>query len=204
MPIAVTMDDKYMLESRTVYLTGTQAWCGWTMIARQRDLDAGLNTAAISPAIGLAVRRASTQGAVAGQSASSEEPHRVQPGVTSTEGLAATPCGANQQIHLYPGAATGGSACGTARRPGPSDRSGDVLMKPANYAAPPGTAASCGPCGALTGQVVDERPTRASPPSWPPASRCSIPPALFEEYLDFGCSLRMSRYSGLWVRLQAC
>ena len=45
MPVAVTLDDKYVLESGRVYLTGTQALVRLPMMQRQRDLAAGLNTA---------------------------------------------------------------------------------------------------------------------------------------------------------------
>src|SRR5260370_17182602 len=45
MPLAVTLDDKYLLESGRVYLTGTQALVRLPMIQRHRDLPAGLNTA---------------------------------------------------------------------------------------------------------------------------------------------------------------
>ena len=44
MPLAVTLDDKYVLESGRVYLTGTQALVRLPMMQRQRDLAAGLNT----------------------------------------------------------------------------------------------------------------------------------------------------------------
>ena len=42
---AVTLDDKYALETGRVYLTGTQALVRLPMMQRQRDLAAGLNTA---------------------------------------------------------------------------------------------------------------------------------------------------------------
>src|SRR5260370_42312021 len=44
MPLAVTLDDKYLLESGRVYLTGTQALARLPMMHRQRDPAAGLNT----------------------------------------------------------------------------------------------------------------------------------------------------------------
>jgi TPP-dependent indolepyruvate ferredoxin oxidoreductase alpha subunit len=42
---AVSLDDKYELESGRVFLTGTQALVRLPMMQRQRDLAAGLNTA---------------------------------------------------------------------------------------------------------------------------------------------------------------
>lgn len=45
MPLAaVTLDDKYVLETGRVYLTGTQALVRLPMMQRQRDAAAGLNT----------------------------------------------------------------------------------------------------------------------------------------------------------------
>ena len=41
---AVTLDDKYALESGRVYLTGTQALVRLPMMQRRRDEAAGLNT----------------------------------------------------------------------------------------------------------------------------------------------------------------
>ena len=43
---AVSLDDKYALERGRLYLTGTQALVRLPMMQRQRDLAAGLNTAA--------------------------------------------------------------------------------------------------------------------------------------------------------------
>ena len=42
---AVTLDDKYALESGRVFLTGTQALVRLPMMQRRRDEAAGLNTA---------------------------------------------------------------------------------------------------------------------------------------------------------------
>src|SRR3546814_13655638 len=43
---AVSLDDKYALDRGRVFLTGTQALVRLPMLQRQRDLAAGLNTAA--------------------------------------------------------------------------------------------------------------------------------------------------------------
>src|SRR3546814_14204274 len=42
---AVTLDDKYALDSGRIYLTGTQALVRLPMMQRQRDKAAGLDTA---------------------------------------------------------------------------------------------------------------------------------------------------------------
>ena len=44
---AVTLDDKYALESGRVYITGIQALVRLPMMQRQRDVAAGLNTACL-------------------------------------------------------------------------------------------------------------------------------------------------------------
>ena len=44
-PEAISLDDKYTLERGRVFLTGTQALIRLTMMQRQRDIRAGLNTA---------------------------------------------------------------------------------------------------------------------------------------------------------------
>jgi hypothetical protein len=44
----VTLEDKYKLASGRIYLTGTQALVRLAMIQRERDLAAGLNTAALT------------------------------------------------------------------------------------------------------------------------------------------------------------
>ncbi|MGB4347241.1 MAG: hypothetical protein WBJ21_12695, partial [Burkholderiaceae bacterium] len=42
---SISLDDKYTAERGRVFLTGTQALIRLTMMQRQRDLAAGLNTA---------------------------------------------------------------------------------------------------------------------------------------------------------------
>ena len=71
MPVAVTLDDKYVLESGRVYLTGTQALVRLPMMQRQRDLAAGLNTAGYHLGLSRLAAGRLRPGAVAGQEASS-------------------------------------------------------------------------------------------------------------------------------------
>ncbi len=98
----MTLDDKYVLESGRVYLTGTQALVRLPMMQRQRDLAAGLNTGRLHLRLSRLAARRLRPGAVAGQEVHQEAPHRVPaqhqrgPGRDGTWGT--------QQIHLYPGA----------------------------------------------------------------------------------------------------
>ena len=77
MPLAVTLDDKYLLESGRVYLTGTQALVRLPMMQRQRDLAAGLNTGWLHFRLSRLAAGRLRPGAVAGQALHQEEPHRV-------------------------------------------------------------------------------------------------------------------------------
>ena len=77
MPLAVTLDDKYLLESGRVYLTGTQALVRLPMMQRQRDLAAGLNTGWLHLGLSRLAAGRLRPGAVAGQALHQAEPHRV-------------------------------------------------------------------------------------------------------------------------------
>ena len=44
-PAEISLDDKYTLERGRAFITGTQALIRLPMMQRQRDLQAGLNTA---------------------------------------------------------------------------------------------------------------------------------------------------------------
>jgi len=126
-----TLDDKYTLERGRVFMTGTQALIRLTMLQRERDRAAGLNTAGFisgyrgSPLGGLdqALWRARQH----------LEQHHVkfQPGVN--EDLAASALWGTQQVGMFPGARYDG-VFGMWYGKGPGvDRCGDVF-KHANAA----------------------------------------------------------------------
>jgi len=196
MPQAVTLDDKYVLESGRVYLTGTQALVRLPMMQRQRDLAAGLNTAGY-----ISGYRGSPLGAfdqALWQAKKFIKKHHIefQPG--TNEDLAATALWGTQQIHLYPGARYDG-VFGIWYGKGPGvDRSGDAL-KHANYA---GTSKHGGVV-ALAGDDHIAKSSTTAHQSEPALIAAGIPvlhAASVQEYLDFGLhAFAMSRYSGLWI-----
>ena len=196
MPLAVTLDDKYVLESGRVYLTGTQALVRLPMMQRQRDLAAGLNTAGYISGYRGSPLGGFDQALWQAKRFIKQSHIEFQPGVN--EDLAATALWGTQQIHLYPGARYDG-VFGMWYGKGPGvDRSGDVL-KHANYA---GTAKNGG-IVALAGDDHMAKSSTTAHQSEPALIAAGIPiihAASVQEYLDLGLhAFALSRYSGLWV-----
>ncbi|MFO1081800.1 MAG: indolepyruvate ferredoxin oxidoreductase family protein [Reyranellaceae bacterium] len=196
MSLAMTLDDKYVLESGRVYLTGTQALVRLPMMQRQRDLAAGLNTAGY-----ISGYRGSPLGGfdqALWQAKAFVKKHHIefQPG--TNEDLAATALWGTQQIHLFPGARYDG-VFGMWYGKGPGvDRSGDVF-KHANYA---GTSRHGGIVALGGDDHMAKSSTLAhqSELAFISAGMPVIHPASVQEYLDFGLhAFALSRYSGLWV-----
>src|SRR5690348_17473016 len=95
---AVSLDDKYTLESGRIYLSGIQALVRLPLMQRQRDLAAGLNTAGY-----ITGYRGSPLGTYDQQLERAKahlDTHHIvhQPGVN--EDLAATACSGSQQAGL--------------------------------------------------------------------------------------------------------
>src|SRR6266852_1721691 len=152
MPLAVTLDDKYLLESGRVYLTGTQALVRLPMMQRQRDLAAGLNTGCY-----ISGYRGSPLGgfdqALWGAHRFLEKNHiRFQPAIN--EELGATAVWGSQQIDLFPGSKYDGVfALWYAKGPG-VDRSGDALKH--------GNAAGSAPHGGVLLLAGDDHTCKSS------------------------------------------
>ncbi|WP_395714283.1 indolepyruvate ferredoxin oxidoreductase family protein [Reyranella sp.] len=193
---AVTLDDKYLLESGRVYLTGTQALVRLPMMQRQRDQAAGLNTAGYISGYRGSPLGGFDQALWQAKRFIKNNHIEFQPGVN--EDLAATAIWGTQQIHLYPGARYDG-VFGMWYGKGPGvDRSGDAL-KHANYA---GTAPNGGVMALAGDDHMAKSSTTAhqSEPAFIAAGIPVIHPAGVQEYLDLGLhTFAMSRYSGLWV-----
>ncbi|MGD9881858.1 MAG: indolepyruvate ferredoxin oxidoreductase family protein [Reyranella sp.] len=193
---AVTLDDKYLLESGRVYLTGTQALVRLPMMQRQRDQAAGLNTAGYISGYRGSPLGGFDQALWQAKRFIKNNHIEFQPGVN--EDLAATAIWGTQQIHLYPGARYDG-VFGMWYGKGPGvDRSGDAL-KHANYA---GTAPNGGVMALAGDDHMAKSSTTAhqSEPAFMAAGIPVIHPAGVQEYLDLGLhTFAMSRYSGLWV-----
>jgi indolepyruvate ferredoxin oxidoreductase len=191
-----SLEDKYTLERGRVFMTGTQALIRLTMLQRQRDRAAGLNTAGFisgyrgSPLGGLdqALWRAQKH----------LEQHHVkfQPGVN--EDLAATAIWGTQQVGMFPGARYDG-VFGMWYGKGPGvDRCGDVF-KHAN-------AAGTSKHGGVLVLAGDDHAAKSS--TLPHQSEhifkaCLIPvlnPSSVQDYLDLGLhGFAMSRFSGCWI-----
>src|SRR5271170_2115255 len=193
---AVTLDDKYVLDSGRVYLTGTQALVRLPMMQRQRDVAAGLNTGCFisgyrgSPLGGL-------DQALWGARRFLERNHiRFQPAIN--EELGATAIWGSQQLGLFPGAKYDGVfAMWYAKGPG-VDRSGDALKH--------GNSAGSAPHGGVLLLAGDDHTCKSSTLAhqseyaFMDASIPVLNPSGVQEILDLGLyGWAMSRYSGCWI-----
>jgi len=192
----VTLDDKYALESGRVYLNGTQALVRLPMLQRQRDAEAGLETAGF-----ISGYRGSPLGGL-DQALWQAKPFldrsriHFQAGVN--EELAATAVWGSQQVNLFEGARYDG-VFGLWYGKGPGvDRSGDAF-KHAN-------AGGTSPHGGVLAVAGDDHACKSS--TLPHQSEYAfidammpvLSPAGVQEILDFGLyGWALSRYSGCWV-----
>ena len=192
----VSLDDKYALETGRVFLTGAQAFVRLLILQRQRDVQAGLNTAGF-----VSGYRGSPLGAL-DQSLWKAQPFldrahiKFQPGLN--EDLAATSIWGSQQVNLYPGATCDGVfAMWYGKGPG-VDRCGDVF-KHANHA---GTSKHGGVL-VLAGDDHGAKSSTLPHQSDHMFSAAMMPvlyPSSVQEILDLGLhGWAMSRYSGVWV-----
>jgi indolepyruvate ferredoxin oxidoreductase len=195
----VTLEDKYVLERGTVFLTAMQALARLPMLQRERDRAAGLNTAGY-----ISGYRGSPLGGLdkaLWEAREHLEAHHVvfEPGVN--EDLAATAVWGSQQLALFGGARYDG-VFGMWYGKGPGvDRSGDVL-KHANFA---GTARH----GGVLAIAGDDHAAKSSAHAhqsehmFKSVAMPVLAPASVQEILDFGLhGWAMSRYSGCWVALK--
>ena len=193
---AVSLDDKYSLESGRIYLTGTQALVRLPMMQRQRDAAAGLNTAAY-----ITGYRGSPLGGVDQQMWQAkrflERNHiHFQPGIN--EDLAATAVWGSQQNTVFNDCRYDGVfAMWYAKGPG-VDRSGDVLRH--------GNLAGTSPHGGVLLLAGDDHTAKSSTAAhqteyaFMDAMIPTLSPAGIQEFLDLGLyGWAMSRYSGCWV-----
>ncbi len=198
--LPVGLDDKYLLEAKRIYLSGTQALVRLPMLQRERDRAARLNTGGFisgyrgSP-LGMydhALWRANkflTQHNIA-----------FVPGLN--EDLDATAVWGSQQVGLFPGATVDG-VFGIWYGKGPGvDRSLDAL-KHANSA---GTA----PHGGVIALAGDDHGCQSSTLAhqseqvFAAAMMPILNPATLQDYLDLGLmGFALSRFSGCWVGFKA-
>jgi len=193
---AVSLDDKYSLESGRIFLTGTQALVRLPMMQRQRDAAAGLNTAAY-----ITGYRGSPLGGVDQQMWQAkrflEKNHiHFQPGIN--EDLAATAVWGSQQNTVFNDCRYDGVfAMWYAKGPG-VDRSGDVLRH--------GNLAGTSPHGGVLLLAGDDHTAKSSTAphqteyAFMDAMIPTLSPSGVQEFLDLGLyGWAMSRFSGCWV-----
>ncbi|MBF0374785.1 MAG: indolepyruvate ferredoxin oxidoreductase family protein, partial [Alphaproteobacteria bacterium] len=197
---AVTLDDKYVVESGHVFLNGTQALVRLPLLQWSRDAAIGLNTAGFvsgyrgSPLGGLDKELWHAKRFLESRDI------RFQPGVN--EDLAATAVWGTQQVGLFPGARHDGVfALWYGKGPG-VDRSGDVF-KHGNMA---GTSRHGGVL-LLAGDDHGAKSSTVAHQSEYAFMDAQIPvlnPAGLQELIDYGLiGWAMSRYSGCWVAMKA-
>jgi indolepyruvate ferredoxin oxidoreductase len=195
----VSLDDKYVLEEGTVFITGVQALVRLPLEQKRLDRAAGLNTGGF-----ISGYRGSPLGTYDSQLWKAQkylDSHDIvfKPGVN--EELGATAVWGSQQVNLYQGANFDG-VFGIWYGKGPGvDRCGDVF-KHANMA---GTS----PNGGVLAFAGDDHACKSS--TLPNQSEFAfidaempvLNPTGVEELLEFGLKgFALSRYSGCWVGMK--
>ncbi|SLN73639.1 indolepyruvate ferredoxin oxidoreductase family protein [Oceanibacterium hippocampi] len=195
----ISLEDKYVLESGRIYVTGTQALVRLPIMQRQRDAAAGLRTGGF-----ISGYRGSPLGGYdqalwqAAPFLGNNDIH-FQPGVN--EDLAATSVWGTQQLNLFGGSDYDG-VFGIWYGKGPGvDRSGDALKH--------GNLAGTAPNGGVLVLAGDDHTAKSSTTAHQSEQAliaAMIPvlnPSTVQEYLDFGLiGFAMSRYSGCWVAMK--
>ncbi len=197
----VTLDDKYVAETGTVLMNGTQALVRLPMLQRDRDRRNGLNTAGFisgyrgSPlgSYDLELWRAKDHLAA----------HAIvfQPGVN--EDLAATAVWGTQMLGSTPGANKDGVfAIWYGKGPG-VDRSGDPFKH--------GNMAGTHPNGGVLVVAGDDHSGKSSTVAHQSemalmhAGMPILAPATVQDVIDLGLlGWAMSRYTGLWTGFKLC
>jgi indolepyruvate ferredoxin oxidoreductase len=195
----ISLDDKFTMERGRAFITGTQALIRLPMLQRERDLQAGLNTAGY-----ITGYRGSPLGNVdltAMKARKHLEAHHVKFHPGMNEDLAATSVWGTQQVNLFPDAKYDG-VFGMWYGKGPGvDRCGDVF-KHANMA---GTDRRGGVL-VIAGDDHAAKSSTTAHQSEHILKACGIPvlyPSSVQEYLDYGLhGWAMSRYTGLWVAMK--
>ena len=198
--VEVGLDDKYRLDAKRIFLSGTQALVRLPMLQRERDRAQGLKTAGF-----ISGYRGSPLGMYdhalwRAKSFLKEHDIAFVPGLN--EDLAATAVWGSQQVGMFPGALVDG-VFGIWYGKGPGvDRSLDAL-KHANSA---GTS----PNGGVIALAGDDHGCQSSTLAhqseqvFAAALMPVVNPATLQDYLDLGIlGFAMSRYSGCWVGFKA-
>ncbi len=193
---AVTLDDKYVVETGRIFVTGSQALVRLPMMQRRRDEAAGLNTACF-----VSGYRGSPLGGLDQQfqrAGAFLERHHIRFMPAVNEDLGATAVWGTQNVALGPGARYDG-VFGMWYGKGPGvDRSGDVFKH--------GNLAGTAPHGGVLLLAGDDHTCKSSTTAhqseytFMDASIPVLHPTGVQEFLDLGLfGWALSRYSGCWV-----
>src|SRR6266436_6137909 len=196
----VGLDDKYRLDAKRLFLSGTQALVRLPMLQRERDRAQGLNTAGF-----ISGYRGSPLGMydhALWRAKSFLKQHDIEFAPGLNEDLAATAVWGSQQVGMFPGAKVDG-VFGIWYGKGPGvDRSMDAL-KHANSA---GTS----PNGGVIALAGDDHGCQSSTLAhqseqiFAAALMPVVNPATLQDYLDLGIlGFALSRYSACWVGFKA-
>src|SRR3982074_2639734 len=196
----VGLDDKYRLDAKRIFLSGTQALVRLPMLQRERDRAQGLNTAGF-----ISGYRGSPLGMydhALWRAKPFLKQHDIEFAPGLNEDLAATAVWGSQQVGMFPGARVDG-VFGIWYGKGPGvDRSVDAL-KHANSA---GTARHGGVL-ALAGDDHGCQSSTLAHQSEQVFAAALMPvfnPATLQDYLDLGLyGFALSRFSGCWVGFKA-
>jgi indolepyruvate ferredoxin oxidoreductase len=195
----ITLDDKWTLERGKAFMTGTQALIRLPMLQRERDVQAGLNTAGyITGYRGSPVTQIDQ---TAMKTKKHLDAHHVKFHPGMNEDLAATAVWGSQQTNLFEGAQYDGVfAMWYGKGPG-VDRCGDVF-KHGNNAG----SARHGGVLVLAGDDHAAKSSSTAHQSDHILHHCGIPvlyPSSVQEMIDYGLhAWAMSRYTGLWVSMK--
>ena len=196
---SITLDDKYDLAKQDVFLTGTQAVARMLLMQRERDRQAGLDTAGF-----VSGYRGSPLGGLDQQLMRAAKPLKAanivfQPGLN--EDLAATAIWGTQQAGLSgEGKHDGVFALWYGKGPG-VDRSGDVFRH--------GNMAGTDPKGGVICLMGDdhtaESSTNAHQTEFVLVDRMMpiLNPAGVQEIIDYGLhGIALSRFASVWVGIK--
>ena len=194
-----SLDDKWTLERGRAFMTGTQALIRLPMMQRERDLQAGLNTAGYIT--GYRGSPVTSVDMTAMKAKKYLDAHHVKFHPGMNEDLAATAVWGTQQTNLFKDARYDGVfSMWYGKGPG-VDRCGDVF-KHANNAG----SAQHGGVLVLAGDDHAAKSSSTAHQSDHILNACGIPvlyPASVQEYIDYGLhAWAMSRYTGLWVSMK--
>jgi indolepyruvate ferredoxin oxidoreductase len=196
----VGLDDKYRLDAKRIFLSGTQALVRLPMLQRERDRANGLNTAGF-----ISGYRGSPLGMYdnalwRAKSFLQEHDIAFVPGLN--EDLAATAVWGSQQVGMFPGAKVDG-VFGIWYGKGPGvDRSLDALKHANSAGTSPngGVIALCGDDHGCQSSTLAHQSEQVFASALMPV----INPATLQDYLDLGIlGFALSRYSGCWVGFKA-